>query len=248
MAGRAGKLTASLSRPLLPPQDDAGISLWHPADVPAAGKGLLDRRPAMKLASGGTSDRNGCFGRARQRRCRQRSIAEQPHSEPAWPMHAENSMKRILSLLLPALLALSILACTAVQAEPGSVAEQREAVQLLSHLRARHGLAPLKWTPDSDLQAAAMVRAREITRMFSHARPDGQSFESAMGEAGIAYRRFGENIASGTRMDAAGATRGWEHSPGHRGNMLSRDFKEVGIALWREGRKAYWVQLFLTRR
>lgn len=121
MAGGAGKLTASLSRPLLPPQDDAGISLWHPADVPAAGKGLLDCRPAMKLASGGSSDRNGCFGRARHRRCRQRSIAEQPHSEPAWPMHAEISMKRILSLLLPALLALSILACTAVQAEPGSV-------------------------------------------------------------------------------------------------------------------------------
>ena len=67
---------------------------------------------------------------------------------------------------------------------------------------------------------------------------------------GIAYRRLGENIASGTRMDTveAGATRGWEHSPGHRGNMLSHDFKEVGIALWREGRKAYWVQLFLTQR
>jgi uncharacterized protein YkwD len=30
--------------------------------------------------------------------------------------------------------------------------------------------------------------------------------------------------------------------------MLSHDFKEVGIALWREGRKAYWVQLFLTQR
>ena len=155
-------------------------------------------------------------------------------------------MKHILFLLLPALLALALPA--AVPAEPGSMAEQREAVQLLNALRERHGIAPLRWAPDSDLQAAAMVRASELPRSFSHTRPDGRSFESAMAEEGIACRRFGENVAFGTRMDAAGAIRGWERSPGHRDNMLERSFREVGIALWREGKKAYWVQLFLTRR
>ena len=248
MAGRAGKLTASLSRPLLASpgrcrhiplasrrcpcrwQGTAGSPACHEAGLWRVQRPERLLRPsqaaAMQAAKHcGAAAFRTCLADARGKLHEAHSFPSP--ASPAGPLHP------------------------CLHSRPGGAglrAEQREAVQLLSHLRARHGLAPLKWTPDSDLQAAAMVRAREITRMFSHARPDGQSFESAMGEAGIAYRRFGENIASGTRMDAAGATRGWEHSPRHRGNMLSRDFKEVGIALWREGRKAYWVQLFLTRR
>ena len=51
-------------------------------------------------------------------------------------------------------------------------------VNLVNEERAKEGLAPL--TLDTNVSAAAQVRAQEIVTSFSHTRPDGTSFSTAL--------------------------------------------------------------------
>ncbi len=161
--------------------------------------------------------------------------------------HPMRTMPVALFLLVCLASSLALLPASALAGE-GSLEEQEEAVMLLNELRERDGLAPLHWDPSSRLQDVARVRARELARSFSHTRPDGRSCGSVLDDFGLRFRRWGENIACGTRMTPAGATGRWAGSPGHRENMLEPRFREVGLASWHGGRgKVYWVQFFLTR-
>ncbi len=155
--------------------------------------------------------------------------------------------KTLCFLLISTALCLALLPASALAGE-GSWEEQEEAVLLLNDLRERRGLAPLHWNPSSQLQEAARVRAREIARSFSHTRPDGRSCGSVLDDFGIAFSRWGENIAYGTRMTPARAIGSWSRSQGHRENMLEPRFREVGLASWHDGQgNVYWIQIFLTR-
>ena len=123
-----------------------------------------------------------------------------------------------------------------------------EAVQLLNELRQSKGLRSLVWNPNSALQSAAQLRAKEIERYFSHTRPDGSSCFTVLNQYGLSYRTCGENIAYGTNLSAEGATDLWINSPGHYKNMINPDFREIGLACYVSGENIYWVQLFFTRR
>lgn len=154
-------------------------------------------------------------------------------------------MKKLFGMLLGALLLVSI--SSAANAE--TYDEEVYAVQLLNELRAEHGLEPLEWDPESDLQQLANIRAQELEHIFAHTRPDGSDCFSILAEYGIRYRSCGENIAMGTGVDAEQVMEMWINSPGHFANMISADFEEVGFAYWlgEDKQTVYWVQLFLTR-
>ena len=128
------------------------------------------------------------------------------------------------------------------------LSDEAEAVELLNELRESQGLQPLKWNPTSKLQRAAELRAEEITELFSHTRPDGSSCFTVLKEFGLIYSRCGENIAMGTDLSPRGATELWINSPGHYKNMVTPDFREIGLACYRIGDTIYWVQLFYTGR
>ena len=123
-----------------------------------------------------------------------------------------------------------------------------EAVKLLNQLRQSKGLQPLSWDSNSKLQAAAQLRAQEISEVFSHTRPDGSSCFTVLKQYGLRYGHCGENIAYGTNLSPEGAMDLWTNSPGHYKNMVSRDFREVGLACYVKGGNVYWVQLFFTPR
>lgn len=123
--------------------------------------------------------------------------------------------------------------------------QEAEAVRLLNEVRAEHGLKSVAWDENSKLQAAARVRAQEITENFSHTRPNGSSCFSVLKEFRIKYWSTAENIAMGTYLDAEGATELWINSPGHFQNMVNGDLKEVGLACYQVGDEIYWVQLFI---
>lgn len=103
--------------------------------------------------------------------------------------------------------------------------------------RKKAGLSPL--TLDPKLCSAAEVRAKEIVQCFDHLRPDGRKCFTAMQEAGYSYRYAGENIAWGYRS-AQSVVEGWMNSPGHKENILSSNFTQLGVG--KSG--TYWVQLF----
>ena len=116
-----------------------------------------------------------------------------------------------------------------------------EIVRLTNSARSQNGYAAL--VEDGALSEAAAVRAREIARSFSHTRPSGASFSSALSESGVSYLRAGENIASGQKS-ASEVVNAWMNSPGHRANILNSSYSRIGSASVNIDGTLYWVQLF----
>ena len=120
-----------------------------------------------------------------------------------------------------------------------------EVVRLTNSARSQNGYAAL--VEDGALSDAAAVRAREIARSFSHTRPSGASFSSALSESGVTYLRAGENIASGQKS-ASEVVNAWMNSPGHRANILNSNYSRIGSASVNIDGTLYWVQLFGRRQ
>ena len=99
------------------------------------------------------------------------------------------------------------------------------------------------YTTNSTISAAANMRAKETVQSFSHTRPNGTSFSTALKEYGISYMAAGENIAYGQRTPQEVVT-GWMNSPGHRANILNSNFHKIGIGVYQSNGVIYWSQLF----
>jgi uncharacterized protein YkwD len=107
-------------------------------------------------------------------------------------------------------------------------------VARMNQIRRRHGLRPLRY--NSRLRAAAVFHSRDMGRRgyFEHDSISGTPFwrriERYYPSRGFRSWTVGENLfwASET-YGAAFAVREWMHSPPHRENILSRDWREVGI-------------------
>lgn len=117
-----------------------------------------------------------------------------------------------------------------------------QVISLVNAERAKEGLSPLSL--DTSMEAAAMVRAKEIQASFSHTRPNGSSFATALKEAGVSYRRAGENIAWGQKTPKE-VVNAWMNSSGHRANIMNPQFNRIGVGyLTNASGTPYWVQLF----
>ena len=131
--------------------------------------------------------------------------------------------------------------------QPGTdgsqVAFANEVVRLVNEERAKAGLPAL--TVDRGAASAAQVRAKEIERSFSHTRPDGSSFNSALTEAGVNFRGAGENIAYGQNSPEK-VMEGWMNSSGHRANILNSSYTSIGVGHYQNASGVnYWTQLFI---
>ena len=116
-----------------------------------------------------------------------------------------------------------------------------QVVALVNAERAKYGLSALK--VDSRVQQAAQVRAKETVQSFSHTRPNGSSFSTALTEAGVSYIRSGENIAYGQSTPQQ-VVQAWMNSSGHRANILNESFTTIGVGYTVSGGTIYWAQLF----
>ena len=118
----------------------------------------------------------------------------------------------------------------------------QEVVNLVNIERAKEGLAPL--TMDAKVQAAAQVRAKECEQLFSHTRPNGSSFATALKEQNVSYRSAGENIAWGQRSPQE-VMEAWMNSAGHRANIMNPNFTTIGVGYYENAKGTdYWCQLF----
>ena len=121
-----------------------------------------------------------------------------------------------------------------------SFAEQ--VITLVNQERAKEGLSPLAY--DASIEKAALIRAKEIQTSFSHTRPNGSSFSTVFKEAGVTYRRVGENIAWGQKTPEE-VVRVWMNSPSHRANIMNANYGRIGVGHLTNSRGvSYWVQLF----
>ena len=125
-------------------------------------------------------------------------------------------------------------------------AEEQLALDLLNADRTTNGLAPLKL--NLAVTAVAQRHAQdEINRdFFAHNNPDGLSPFDRMHAAGISFRYGGENLA--INQDVTAAQQALMNSPGHRANILSPDYTEVGIGIRCNSQGTlYVVQCFIGR-
>jgi uncharacterized protein YkwD len=127
---------------------------------------------------------------------------------------------------------------TDVIPDAGNVDEVRAAVLCLHNReRAERGLPLLK--EHAKLRQAAEGHSDDMVAggYFSHDAPDGDDMVDRVLRTGYARGAggwsLGENIAYGTGILATAAQihRSWMRSPGHRANILRRQFREIGIGI-----------------
>lgn len=106
---------------------------------------------------------------------------------------------------------------------------ERRMLDLVNNERATRGLKPL--LADEKLAEVARQHSKDmfIRGYFSHITPEGKDPFARMNEAGISYGSAGENIALTPSVEIA--HEGLMNSPGHRENILSREFGKVGIGV-----------------
>ncbi len=126
----------------------------------------------------------------------------------------------------------------------GTVTQSQFAAQvvtLVNKERASAGLSALK--SDTLLTKVALDKAKDMyaNNYFDHTSPTYGSPFDMMRAYGVAYSYAGENIAKGQRTPQEVMT-AWMNSAGHRANILSVNFKKIGVAYY----NGEWVQEFTS--
>jgi uncharacterized protein YkwD len=112
-----------------------------------------------------------------------------------------------------------------------------EAVLLreINQVRAQRSLPALR--PSGLLATAAERHSRRMAErgFFDHNSPNGSPFWKRVGRfyssRGFNQWSVGENLAYGSPgLSAEGTVRAWMGSPGHRANLLSAAWREIGLA------------------
>jgi uncharacterized YkwD family protein len=80
---------------------------------------------------------------------------------------------------------------------------------------------------------------------FAHNSPTYGTPFDMMKAFGLSYSAAGENIAKGQRT-AQEVVTAWMNSSGHRANILSPSYMEIGVGLAKDSAgRCYWTQMFI---
>lgn len=111
--------------------------------------------------------------------------------------------------------------------------------------RAKLELDPLE--PDARLMAAAKRHADDMAakERMDHTGSDDTTMVDRVRDEKYDFRLVGENIAMGPTTPEQ-ANKSWLDSPGHKKNILTPDFKQMGAAFTksRKSRRLYWCVVF----
>jgi hypothetical protein len=107
---------------------------------------------------------------------------------------------------------------------------QTNIITLTNQERSAVGLNTL--TPNAKLAAAAQAKAENMfqEQYWDHFGPNGETPWQFITAAGYNYVYAGENLAKGFRT-AEGVVEAWMASPTHRDNILSANYKDIGVAI-----------------
>lgn len=117
---------------------------------------------------------------------------------------------------------------------------------LTNAMRRREGLKPLVANPR--LMRAAQLHAEQMAERskMSHDLPGARYPTPRDRLDAVAYhwRAYAENV-SWNQRSASEAVEGWMRSPGHRANILSDEYTEIGGGFARNAKgEPYYVQVF----
>ena len=117
-----------------------------------------------------------------------------------------------------------------------------EVVRLVNAIRAEYGLNAL--AENTALSDGARAKSRDMAQSgyFDHNSPTYGSPFDMMRSFGFSYRAAGENIAKGY-ASAQAVVDAWMASSGHRENILSTQYTEIGVGYIADGQ--HCTQWFL---
>lgn len=126
------------------------------------------------------------------------------------------------------------------------IAIENEIIVIMNNERVSRGLSPLikhdETTYVARLKSYDMIK----TGYFSHNSPIYGSPYKMMKSFDIEFTTAGENIAYGQR-NAQDVMTAWMNSPGHRANILSRNYTHIGVGVMKkDDGTLYFTQMFLT--
>ena len=153
---------------------------------------------------------------------------------------------RFLGGLFACVLTLSPVAAHAAPLD-ASAATAR-VLDLTNAERQKAGLGPLALNPQLSQAALQYSQVLSKDNCFGHTcGPVPDMIQRAL-QAGYGnWTVVGENVAAGYGSPEA-VVAGWMNSPGHRVNILSPNYREIGIGLVNGGKYGtYWTQEFGSR-
>jgi len=119
----------------------------------------------------------------------------------------------------------------------------------VNQLRRQHNLPPLKLNAQLCDAAQAYAETLAQTGVIAHADAHGCRADYRASEAGYFYHRLGENLAAG-QPTWERALHAWLNSPDHRANLLTPDYRELGVGFAGSSTRyrTVWAQLLGARR
>lgn len=122
--------------------------------------------------------------------------------------------------------------------------QEQQMLDLVNMERRNHGLSELEVHPG--LVKLARLKSQDMitNNYFSHQSPTYGSPFDMIRSAGISYRFAGENLAGAPTVERAHTN--LMNSPGHRANILNRNFTHIGIGIIDGGRFGkMFTQMFI---
>lgn len=106
-------------------------------------------------------------------------------------------------------------------------------VDITNEERINEGLAPLK--VNLKLESSALIKVEDMMDLqyFEHVSPEGVSVSDLGNKVNYDYIIIGENLALGNFTDDRDLVDAWMASPGHRANILNKNYTEIGISIGR---------------
>ncbi len=128
--------------------------------------------------------------------------------------------------------------------ESSVLSYEKEVIRLVNEIRVQKGLKEL--TYNWELSRVARYKSQDMkdNKYFSHTSPVYGTPFQMMKDFGITYRSAGENIARGQTSPQA-VVNAWMNSSGHRANILSTSFTQIGVGYVADGN--YWTQMFIGK-
>lgn len=120
-----------------------------------------------------------------------------------------------------------------------------QVIKLVNIERSKNGLSPL--AKNWQLSRVARYKSTDMRdkNYFSHTSPTYGSPFKMMEDFGIRYTAAGENLANGQRT-AESVMNAWMNSSGHRSNILSGSFDQIGVGVAKaKNGTYYWTQMFI---
>ncbi|MDE2311921.1 MAG: hypothetical protein KGJ93_02405 [Patescibacteria group bacterium] len=175
-----------------------------------------------------------------------------PHARNNYHPHAlsDRALALFSGLLVCAkIFTISLLAFGPIAPAFSSAITEQNIIALTNESRSQYHLAALQ--ENASLDKAAQAKADDMLAKgyFAHTTPDGKTPWDFIVATGYNYLMAGENLAVNF-TEAENVETAWMNSPGHKANILNKNFEQIGIGISQgqyQGHTAIFVvQMFGT--